>query len=121
VSAWGWLAVAALGALATLARFVADIVVRERTGGTLPLGTIAVNLSGALALGLLSGLAVRGELLTLLGSAALGSYTTFSTWLLESDRLAREHRWVAAALNVLGCLLLGVGAVALGRLVGAAL
>jgi CrcB protein len=121
VSVWGWLAVAVLGAGGALARFSLDVAVRARSGERVAVGTLAVNVSGALALGLLSGLAVRGELLTLLGSAALGSYTTFSTWMLESDRLLRERAAVAAVANVAGCLIVGVAAVALGRWIGAAL
>jgi CrcB protein len=49
----------------------------------------------------------------------LGGYTTFSTWMVHSDELARNlagPRWAAA--NLVASLLLGFGAVALGVAVG---
>jgi len=49
----------------------------------------------------------------------IGSYTTFSTWMLESHRLAEDgQRWLLWA-NIGLSLALGVGAAALGRLLGA--
>ncbi|HTA13005.1 MAG TPA: CrcB family protein [Solirubrobacteraceae bacterium] len=48
----------------------------------------------------------------------IGSYTTFSTWMLESHRLAEDgRRWLLGA-NVTLSLAAGVGAAALGRLLG---
>jgi CrcB protein len=52
--------------------------------------------------------------------ATLGAYTTFSTWMLESER-SREHGRAVLVANVLISLLLGLVAVALGRLLGEAL
>jgi CrcB protein len=48
----------------------------------------------------------------------IGSYTTFSTWLFESHRMAEDgERWILAA-NVVLSLVLGVAAAELGRMVG---
>ena len=114
-----WLGVAAAGGLASVARFLLDGRVSGAAGSHLPWGTLAVNLSGALALGLLIGLGLHGDAYLLGGTAVLGSYTTFSTWMLESHRLAEDgSRWAVAA-NVALSLLLGVTAVALGRMIGA--
>ncbi len=55
----------------------------------------------------------------LAGTATLGSYTTFSTWMLETHRLAEDAKLPAALLNVLVSLAVGVGAAALGRTIGA--
>jgi CrcB protein len=121
LSVWVWLGVAALGAAGASGRFVLDSVIGGLGRSELPLGTFAVNLTGAFALGLLTGLAVGGELLVLAGTAALGSYTTFSTWMLETHRLAEDGRGPAAAINAVGALCVGVGAAALGRLIGAQL
>ena len=74
-----------------------------------------------LLLGLVAGLALSGEALVLTGTATLGSYTTFSTWMLETQRLGESGRVRAAALNVVASIALGVAAVALGRTVGAQL
>jgi CrcB protein len=119
VSAWTWLAVAALGGAGAGARFVIDSFVSARTGGQLPLGTLAVNASGSVLLGLVTGLALEGDALVLVGTATLGSYTTFSTWMFETQRLAEDAKTRAALLNVLASLALGVAAAALGRAIGA--
>ena len=83
-----------------------------------PAGTLAINASGAFALGLLTGLALEGNALVLAGTAALGSYTTLSTWMLESLRLAEDGEMTLAAVNISMSLVIGVGAAALGRLIG---
>jgi CrcB protein len=113
-----WLAVGALGGLGALARFLLDALVSSAGGARFPLGTLLVNLSGALVLGLLAGIALSGDAYLLAGTAVIGSYTTFSTWMLESHRLAEEGlRWLLWA-NVGLSLVLGVGAGALGRRLG---
>jgi CrcB protein len=118
VSAWVWIGVALLGGLAAIGRFLVIALISTRPSGAFPLGTLVVNISGALLLGLITGLAVEGDALVLLGSATLGSYTTFSTWMLESQRLAENRRGRVAVLNIVASLALGVGAVAVGRLIG---
>jgi CrcB protein len=113
-----WLAVGVLGGLGALARFLLDAAVSASSGGRFPTGTLAVNLSGAAVLGLLVGVALHGDAYLLAGTAVIGSYTTFSTWMLETHRMAEDGwSWLAGA-NVGLSLLLGVGAVELGRLIG---
>jgi len=113
-----WLGVGALGGLGALARFLLDARL-SAGGGRFPVGTLAVNLSGAALLGLLVGLSLHGDAYLLVGTAVIGSYTTFSTWMFESHRLAEDgFPWLALA-NVLLSLALGVGATAVGRLLGA--
>ena len=55
----------------------------------------------------------------LAGTAFVGSYTTFSTWMLEGQRLAEDGDLAAAGANQLVSLGVGLGAAALGRLIGA--
>ena len=110
-----WLGVGVLGGLASCARFVIDAVVSSRSGAHMPVGTLAVNISGTVVLGLLVGVALRGDALLLAGTATIGSYTTFSTWMFESHRLAEDDRGCTVAVNVIASLLLGVAAAALGR------
>jgi CrcB protein len=119
MSPWVWIGVALLGGTGAAARFMLDGAISARAGGGFPLGTLAVNLSGALALGLVTGLALTGDALVLVGAATLGSYTTFSTWMLESHRLTEDVEVPLALLNVALSLLAGVGAAALGRVLGA--
>lgn len=118
MSAWVWLAVLVLGGIGAIGRFLLDALVSDRARTDFPLGTLAVNVSGAFALGLLTGLALEGDALLLAGTATLGSYTTFSTWMLETHRLAEDGEFALGAANALLSLAVGVGAAALGRLLG---
>ncbi len=121
MSLWVWLGVALLGGLGAVIRFRLDSAIAQHTGRGLPFGTLTINLSGALALGLLTGLTLSGDLLILAGSATLGSYTTFSTWMLESHRLAEDGDPRAAAVNLVASLIAGFAAALLGRAIGARL
>jgi fluoride exporter len=118
MSAWVWVGVAVLGGLGAITRFAVDGIVGSRSAGSFPLGTLVVNISGAVALGLLAGLAVTGDALVLAGGAALGSYTTFSTWMLESQRLTEDAEPALACLNILVSLAAGVAGAALGHAIG---
>jgi CrcB protein len=119
MTAWAWIGVAGLGGVGAIARFVIDSRISDRLDGDFPIGTLAINLSGALLLGLLTGLALTGDALLLAGTATLGSYTTFSTWMLETQRLVEDGAVRAATVNALLSVLLGVAAAALGRTIGA--
>ena len=85
----------------------------------LPYGTLLANISGCFALGWLMGRAQRGaplaaEVLLLVGTGFLGSYTTFSTYALESWRLLGTGQLKLAALYGLGSPLLGLLSAGLG-------
>lgn len=113
-----WTAVGALGGAGACARVWLDVAVNRRLRWAFPFGTMAVNLSGAVALGVLAGAGVAGDAHLLLATAVLGSYTTFSTWMLESERLGQLHQTPAVWCNIGLSLAAGLGAVALGRVVG---
>ena len=128
MSALDWIAVGLLGGCAALARVSLDITVAARLasvlsgpGPRLAAGTFVVNLSGAFMLGLVNGLGISGEAATLIGTASLGAYTTFSTWMLQTLSLRADGFRRAAAANVALSLLLGFGALAGGHALGVAL
>lgn len=121
MSFWVWAGVAALGGLSAIARFMVDVLVGSRAGRSFPYGTLVVNATASFALGVVAGLALSGEALLLVGTATIGSYSTFSTWMLETHRLAEDGETAAAVVNVVVSLAVGVGAVALGRVIGTAL
>ena len=79
---------------------------------------MAVNLSGALLLGVLSGLALSPHAALLAGTAFVGSYTTFSTWMLETHRLGEERQLRPAVANIVVSLVLGLAAAWLGLWIG---
>jgi fluoride exporter len=114
-------AIAILGGLGAIARFLLDGTVASRLGRAFPFGTLAVNLTGAFALGALYGAAVGGDALRLAGVGFLGAYTTFSTWALEAHRLGEDGRTRLGLANLLVSLALGLGCAWLGRELGAAL
>lgn len=112
------LAAAVLSGVGAVARFTVDGAVTAHRRGDFPLGTFVVNLSGAFLLGFLVGVDARRGLLLLAGTALLGSYTTFSTWMLESQRLGEDGERGLLAINVLLSLAAGIAMVALGRALG---
>lgn len=85
-----------------------------------PFGTLAVNLTGSLMIGFLSQLAdSRGvftaETRALVFIGVLGGFTTFSTFSNETMNFLREGENLPAVLNVSAHIILGLGAVWLGR------
>ena len=112
----------ALGAvLGAPSRYLVDVALRARCGSRLPWGTLAVNLSGSAAAGLVAGLRPGGLLTALLAVGFLGAFTTASTLVAELGEQARSGWWSAAGLLVLhlgpGLLLAGTG-LAIGRALG---
>src|SRR4029077_19757402 len=87
MTAPAWIAVGLLGGLAAAARFAIHAEISARLTAPSPLGILAVNLSGALALGIVAGVALHGAALTIVAGGGIGSFTTFSTWILDSHRL----------------------------------
>jgi fluoride exporter len=113
-----WIGVAVLGGSGALARFGLTLLVADRLHPHLPTGTLAVNVSGAFLLGLLAGLSPTDDLRLLLGAGALGSYTTFSTLMLETQRIDEAGKRRIAVTNVVLSVALGLAAAALGRALG---
>jgi fluoride exporter len=118
VSLFVWALVVVIGGAGSVLRFYVDGVVSSLVGRDFPFGTMVINVSGAVVLGLLSGLALSPAQSLLFGTAAIGSYTTFSTWMLETQRLTEERQHRKAVLNIVVSLVLGIAAAALGRLIG---
>jgi CrcB protein len=114
-----WIGVALVGGAGAVARFLVDAAIGGRFGRSFPLGTFVINISGSFVLGLLTGLTLTGNALIIAGTATIGSYTTFSTWMLETHRLAEDGAFRSAFLNVAMSVIVGFGAVALGRTIGA--
>lgn len=113
------------GAFGALLRYEAELHVRRLLGPSFPWGTLVINVSGGFVLGLLTGLAahhgISSGTLTVLGTGLLGAYTTFSTFTFDTVTLSERGRVGAAAANIGASVLLGLGAAALGLLVGTAI
>jgi CrcB protein len=116
-----WAGVLGIGGLGAVARFMVDRAVSRRTKGSFPYGTLVVNISGAVLLGFLSGLVLSHEVAMLAGTAFLGAYTTFSTWMLETQRLTDERQIWPAVANIVVSVVLGLSAAAAGQWVASLL
>jgi len=108
-----------VGGVGAIARFVLDGVVAGRLGRAFPYGTLAVNLGGALALGVLVGAAVDEDANRLVGTGLIGAFTTFSTWALESHRLGEDGQLRLGIANFAISLVAGVTVAWAGRHLGA--
>jgi len=95
--------------------------VSARAGRSFPWGTLAVNLTGAFLLGVLAGATISEDAYLIAGTGLLGAYTTFSTWALESHRLAEDGRARLGAANLLVSLLAGLAVAWIGQGIGGAL
>lgn len=111
------------GFAGAVARYVVDARLSSWTGGTLPWGTFAVNVTGSLILGMLFALVIERAALPAglrapLMIGFIGSYTTFSTLALESWRMIEDGAWLTASANLLGSVVIGVLAVIAGVAIG---
>ena len=113
------------GAVGAVSRYVIDDLVKSRFPGSFPWGTLAINVSGSLVLGLVTGMALYHGLgpipKTAIGTGFCGGYTTFSTFSYETVQLVEAGDLGSAAGNALGSVALGLVAAGLGIALTAAL
>jgi len=116
-----WLIVALGSALGGVGRYVVSVVMARSLGPQFPFGTLLVNFSGALAIGVYMGTLAPDTVAVLhpppllgLTFGLLGGYTTFSSFSLEALYLLRDERYRAATTYVGLSVPLCVGAAGLG-------
>lgn len=106
------------GASGAVTRFLLDAWTKQRWQSSFPLGTVVINITGSLFLGVLAGMVLfhdqSSTWQTVLGTGFCGGYTTFSTASFETVRLIQQRRRGLALLNALVSLVLSVAACALG-------
>jgi len=116
------LALGVAGGLGAVARFVVDGLISSRIRGQVPVGTMAVNISGSLLLGLLAGLVLAAVLppgwTLVVGTGFLGGYTTFSTASSETVRLLQAGRVWPALLSGAGTAVAALAAAGAGLSIG---
>ena len=120
------LLIAAFGVVGTLARYWLQGVVQDRAGATFPAGTLVVNLSACLALGVVSEYALRHiafppEWRVGVTVGFFGAYSTFSTFSLESMKMLEDGEWTRATAYLAASIVGGLLAVKLGMRLGSAL
>ncbi|MBV6622536.1 MAG: fluoride efflux transporter CrcB [Rivularia sp. (in: Bacteria)] len=109
-----------LGAIAgALSRYYLTLAFSRWLGTTFPYGTFAINLSGAFIMGFFTTLAFESVVLSpdlrlLITVGFLGSYTTFSTYALDTANLLRIDSWFVTLFYWLGSAFLGVISLEIG-------
>jgi len=121
-----WLAIAAGGAAGALLRYATSTFVHHKLGTGFPWGTLAVNVTGSLAMGflyivLLERTALGPEWRALLLVGLLGAFTTFSTFSIETFNLLEAGSVWRAAANVGVSVILCLAAAWLGVVLGRSL
>lgn len=114
------LAVGAAGFVGAVARYMVAMLF-GRLNVVFPVGTMVINLTGSLFLGWFltycTSRSIPDTAKLAIGTGFVGAYTTFSTFMYESSRLADDGLGLEALVNLLGSLVLGILAVRLGILI----
>lgn len=112
------LTIAIAGGLGAMARFALDSVISASSRARIPVGTLAINVSGSFLLGLATGLLlgklISVDMLAVAGTGFLGGYTTFSTASTQTVDLIRAGHYIDAAVYAAGMLLGSIAAAAAG-------
>lgn len=108
------------GFIGSIARYLVYLAIRAHLIHSFPLATLLVNTAGCLILGFVSGierynLFLQRPMLVLISVGLIGGFTTFSAFSFETIELIRTHQYGFAMLNIFCNLILGFGAILLGR------
>jgi CrcB protein len=122
-----WLAVAAGGALGSVARFWLAAAMATLTGPRFPWGTLLINVLGSFGIGLLAALTLtpdrvgmHPDLRLFLMVGVCGGFTTFSAFSLQTLELLQAGDTIPAAGYILGSVAFCMAAVWCGWLAGKA-
>ena len=115
--------IAAGGALGALTRYALGGLVQEWAGARFPYGTLAINVSGSLLMGVVMTLLTERGIVHpnwrfLVPVGFIGAYTTFSTFEYETFRAIEQGGWMMALTNVVVSVVAGFAAV-VGGILGA--
>lgn len=104
-----------IGGLAAGARYLIDHEIALRNRSRFPFGIFVVNILGSFLIGLAAGSSLDGQDLVIVAGGAIGSFTTFSTWIFDSHRLIAAQAATFAWLNIGVSTVVGFIAVAVGH------
>jgi CrcB protein len=108
------------GALGSVARYMMQSFIGSLTGPNFPYGTLIVNISGSIIMGLFIGWLARTnhenaqQLRFFIAIGILGGYTTFSSFSLEAITLYQEGRWLAMGMYIAGSVVLSLAGLLIG-------
>ncbi len=113
--------VATGSALGGVCRYLMQQAIQKRVTGLFPFGTLAVNILGCFAIGVIYGLAAKNNILSPQGRLFLavgicGGFTTYSSFMWENYTLVQSGAVISMLMYTALSLLLGYAATALGVL-----
>ncbi|HEY8668482.1 MAG TPA: fluoride efflux transporter CrcB [Tepidisphaeraceae bacterium] len=117
-----YMAVAVAGAVGAVLRMFVATVCGRWFGTGFPVGTFLINISGSLFLGwflaIVGNRAVSDTMRLAIAVGFVGAYTTFSTFMYESNSLIEDGLQIKAIMNLIGSLIVGLMAVRVGVWLG---
>lgn len=112
-----------LGAIAgSLTRYYLTVWFVHRWGNSFPFGTLFINITGSFGMGFFVTFALEGaaiippEVRLLIAVGFLGSYTTFSTYELDTINLLRQGNFLPAGFYWMGSAIMGILSLQLGTI-----
>ena len=111
-----YLLVALGGALGSVARYGAGVLVGKAWGSTFPLGTMLINIAGSLAMGLFIGYLARttpswqADARLFVAVGVFGGFTTFSSFSLDAIAMLERGELAQTGAYVIGSVLIGLAA-----------
>ncbi|GIV55159.1 MAG: putative fluoride ion transporter CrcB [Candidatus Kapaibacterium sp.] len=110
------------GMLGSIARYGVAVFFSTRMPLGFPYGTLTVNIVGCFLIGVVVGLAGRGNFVTpevrlFLATGFCGGFTTFSSFAYEVVEMVKAHRYELAVAYVVGSVVVGIGATVVGLMV----
>lgn len=107
------------GFIGSVMRYLVQVFVEKGLTSTFPWGTFIANLAGSFIIGVVFGLADKGNLISsewrmFLAVGICGGFTTFSSFAYNNLNMLKEHSYAQLLFNTGGSLILGILAVYLG-------
>lgn len=96
------------GSMGSLARYSLGQYIQKRVGKYFPIGTLIINITGALILGILSAANLNSPLHYFLCDGFVGAYTTFSTFMFDSTKLIEGHQKLNALIYISISIIVGI-------------
>lgn len=110
------------GFIGSVLRYVATIVITNRLASAFPYATFTINIVGSFVIGLVMGLALKGNMSEnvrlFFATGLCGGFTTFSAFSIENLKLLQSNEVLTASLYIIASILVGVAAAGLGFFVG---
>ena len=111
------ISVALGGALGAISRYQLGKMIAEKSRSSIPLGTLFVNILGALCLGYFSNIGLNHQAYALVGDGFFGAFTTFSSFMYEGFKLFEEDDNRNAIAYILISLVIGLIGYHLGTMI----